>query len=824
MNIQLSEEFLRERGMGMTRLIEQDITDNWPRYQRIKQIRSIIDGSISSEMKLPWAGASAINIPLIREKELTMTPQLMSAFWGVDPVITVQRQGEEFYRQQTAEVQDFMNFAYMKDIPDLYETTETWLSEMVDCGLATLKPYWNKRYRRISEMHVVKLMYVAGDVDAAEQPVEQPREKTAMEMLVDVFGFFNPTGNTEDEVRGLVDANQLMDMTDAEVEGQEQPEPTEPYSEPQDEISALMDEMDEPIPVGEDVIGQRWDVFFIEDREKNWGEVEFLESTKIDEIRLRVSRDIIDQDNPRVDLLEIEDCILPFRAKNAQDAQRVSQRFWLSMEEIEDRVSSGKWNITDEEMKAIKAHSTKVTWHDQYNPGLQEQKDDRAGQRASETQERRIDRPKGYKPYNGNLVMCFEVYTRDDIGYGRREEVIYTIVYGIKKIVQARHLHEEFPHGRRPFITAKYKPMANRNHAEGMGDHLAALNLEINTLVNLINNNESLVNNPWFLYEPTSFTAGLLDGVSPGSGIPCNDPKGVVFPRFQATPLADMSMVTTLLMFADRVSVTPFMGGSTQMKNAPRTARGTFTMLNEGHLRTDMLVTRLQRTAWMELAEQLFGLYRDFCPDEKWYYVLRKEERIPKRMTKEQLRGRYEFSFTGNTINTNREALRNQAQIRFASLIVLPDYQMDPEARNALIEDFLNHWGDGADKRRLLPALPGHGSFDHPPFVQENENHVLEQGIPLMALPTDDHADHLRKMATFERSQAFELMDVSAVGVWAAHKRQHQVFLEQQMRQNMLSGGGAAPGGGGANNLPTGDTMANSGEGTGLSTLQGGVS
>jgi hypothetical protein len=224
----------------------------------------------------------------------------------------------------------------------------------------------------------------------------------------------------------------------------------------------------------------------------------------------------------------------------------------------------------------------------------------------------------------------------------------------------------------------------------------------------------------------------------------------------------------------------------------------------------------------MELTEQLFGLYKDFCPDEKWYYVTRKDDVIPKRMSKEQLRGRYEFSFTGNTINTNREALRNQAQIRFATLITLPDYQMDPEARNALIENFLDHWGDGSDKRRLLPALPGQGSFDHPPIGQQEENHILEQGIPLMALPTDNHADHLRHMASFENSKPFDLMEPHAVGVWVAHKRQHQVYLEQQMRQSMISGQGAQ--GVMANNVPTGESMGNSGTGAGLGTLEGGVS
>ena len=132
-------------------------------------------------------------------------------------------------------------------------------------------------------------------------------------------------------------------------------------------------------------------------------------------------------------------------------------------------------------------------------------------------------------------------------------------------------------------------------------------------------------------------------------------------------------------------------------------------LLGESHVKTDMLITRLQRGAWTELMEQLFGLYQEFCPDEKWYYVTRNNQRQRQRISRQMLRGRYEFTFKGNTVNTNRQFMQTMAQVRLNTGMSLPDTATDPLVRENLWKDFLKHWGDGADISRDLSqdhALP----------------------------------------------------------------------------------------------------------------------
>jgi hypothetical protein len=301
--------------------------------------------------------------------------------------------------------------------------------------------------------------------------------------------------------------------------------------------------------------------------------------------------------------------------------------------------------------------------------------------------------------------------------------------------------------------------------------------------------------------------------VRPGTGIPVQDTNGVFFPRFMQEPLANLGAVDMLMLFADRLTVSSLTTGHQPVRNAPRTARGTLALMAEGNVSIDNLVTRFQRTGFVELCHNILSLYQRYTPDEKWYYVTGNAE--PRRIRPEQLRGRMEFTFTGNTVNTNREVLRMLAQVRYNTIMTHPDMAVDPNARREALRDFLRHWSEGADISRLLPAMPGQGGYAHPPMTQQSENQAIASGIAVEVLPTDPHAEHLEVMERFERSAAFEAMPPEAVAVFAMHKRGHVQLMQHQMATQQQPAG---PGMG--NNVPTGMSQ---GGGTDMDALEGGV-
>lgn len=785
MSILLPVQFRERRGAFFSRLVEQDILDSWPRYQKVREYRALYYGTATSDMPLPWEGASNIHLPVMMEKVETFVPMVMSAFWGVDPVVNVRRSPEEYNSEQTDDVEQFMNFVLMKDIPEFYDTFETWVRNTGIDSMGYLHPWWNRSTRNVSMLHHLKKLYDTGDKMANEEEAIEAREKTATELLVEIFG---------------------------------------PIGEPLTSRSCLLGAW---ILEGEDTgdpLFTTWAVEFIEERLRYHATVKFVPARHIDEITAQVRRRVLERDGVEIDCVEFEDLILPYRSKSIKTADRVTQRYWLTVDEVERLWHSGEWDMDEKDMEILRGQSTRQYDAKHFDPQLQRQLDQILGERdtyRTESAENRRDVrvPESFGPYNKNKVQIFKVFVRDTVEEGEEPtEVIYHIPYALRKVVQADYLDEKFPHGMRPFIVSKYLPVSNRWAAIGLGDQLAAINMEVNTLINQINNAQALLTNPFFFYEPTALSGDKvpLQGIKPGQGIPVMSVQGVLFPTFNQQPLANVEVMTSVLMFADRLTISPMNSGSTQMKNAPRTARGTLAMLGEGHVKTDMLITRMQSGPWTELMEQVYGLYQEFMCDEKWHYITRKDGSVrPNRMSKLMMRGRYEFVFKGNTTNTNREVLRTMAQVRYNTLMTNPDSSTDPHVRKNITMDFLKYWGDGADADRLVPALPGEGAFQHPPMTQQDECKAIAMGMNVPILPTDAHAEHLQVMDTLEKQDQFALMPQYAVGLWASHKMAHMQALRAQVANSTLP---TSPGMG--NNVPEGMTLAGGGNDMGV--MEGG--
>jgi hypothetical protein len=552
---------------------------------------------------------------------------------------------------------------------------------------------------------------------------------------------------------------------------------------------------------------------FVEDRRQYAGvEVEFVPSPFVDEVNARVYRPVIAKDNVEVDNIDIENIVVPYRSKNLQEAPYVAQLYWLSYDEIKFRRRRGGWSLTEEDMVAIK---NAVTTTDQQevmpeNRDLRDITDRAVGQQAGTGRSRKS----ALAPYSANKALIFEVYLRDDLnGDGEYEELIYQIPYGLEKVVYACHLDEQFPHGRRPFPEIHSIPVNGQFLSLSLAEFLAPINVEVNAIVNLVHENQELINNPWFFYVPAMFTIDpqMLTNLKPGMGVPVADINSVMLPKFPQEPLANLSAVDSLLLFADRLTVSPQAMGSSQVRNAPRTARGTLALLSEGGIKIDAYIMAAQKGGWRELMHQIHSLYAHFGSDEKVFWVT--GDPTPRTLKRDALSGRFEFSFHGNSVNTNREVRRSIAQLRYQTLITNPLYAMDLNAMANLTRDLLRHFSEGIDIEELMPRVPGMGGT-HPPYSQDAENQMMMQLVPVSVLPTDDHANHMTVVQKLLQSPVFEQLPPEAVALIGNHFTMHANLLQQQAQQ-----GATAPGGNMANNQPTEMT----GAGGELSGLEGGV-
>jgi hypothetical protein len=289
-----------------------------------------------------------------------------------------------------------------------------------------------------------------------------------------------------------------------------------------------------------------------------------------------------------------------------------------------------------------------------------------------------------------------------------------------------------------------------------------------------------------------------------GQGIPVSNPGGIVFPDWGKAPLADMSVLDSALMFADRISTSPIMGGSTQARNAPRTARGTLALLSEGNLRVDILVSIIQREGLPEVMRQIAGLYSAYLPDEKHFYVTGRDKiRRPEIMARKMIRGQFEFTFKGNSTNTNPEIQRTLAQIRYQVAMTNPLYANDPIKMRELLRDLLMALSDPtADVERILPNLPGMGAEPHAPMTQKDELTMMRMRQPVAVLATDNDLQHLQEIDKLKNSPAIEQWDDVAIALLAQHEIAHLQQQQRKVQQAQVAAANA--GGGGEQNLSPG--------------------
>jgi hypothetical protein len=671
-----------------------------------------------------------------------------NAIWNVWPHVIVDRVPEEYDPEDTKLQEHFINWAVESDIPRFFLTTHGWFRNMLIDGVSTVKTRYVTRWRRTCEVHRIKTHLRQGEQGFSGGAVQQPqREKTAAEVLDELFG-----------------RQQWV-----------------PVEEPADN----------------EVI-----VNIIEDRRpiENVRVVFRGPSEFIDEADVLVYRPILVEDNPHVDVIEPEHLVVPHRTRDLQTAKRVTHVHFMTVEEIRHEASDQRfdpWTVDEEDWATLEAIS-------KGKPDKESRDARGALNRLSEHKDMVEGIHDNVTTQDKNSVPIWEIYKRADVdGDGELEEVVIQVSPHLQQVLHVTYLDTLNPHGRRPFASIHFQAPTDRFYMPGLAAHLAPINIQANITVNQVNDRQTLVSNPIYFYRPMALPQDpdQVRELEPGQGIETPDPGGINFPSWGTAPLADMQIMDISLAFADRIGTSPQLGGSNQSQNAPRTARGTLALISEGNLKVDVLIALAQKEGFAELFQQLFGLYATFMPDEKYFYATGGDrKKKPEMMARRLMRGKYEFKFRGNTVNTNPEVQRTLAQIRYQVASTNPLYAQDPVKFRELLRDFLDAHSDGTQSTdRILPDLPGEGAGSHPPMSQMEEITAMRFHRMIEPLPTDNHLKHMTIINKFVASPAFEQLDEVAVALIAQHHQGHQQALQRQQQIAALQAapGSAGDGGGG---------------------------
>lgn len=743
MAIKLAKKKRAERGVYFTEQIELAARNRKPLMDKIRTVRDYYyrkPGGFTSST--PWEGAVDIHLPVMMEKIETAVPKIVSAQWRADPFVNVRSPGGGNSDLATRGVEKFAGWAVHNDIPDSYVTTENFVRNMLIDGTSIGKVGYKRTWRHAIENTPVKMFYKEGDTTVFGESVEIPREKTEEEILAEVFG--------------------VGDLQEGGV------------------ISSKKS-------------GNSFKIVFVEGGRKLSATVTFEETDVLDEINVRAVRKVIECDSPTFDLVDLEDFVVPFRAKSVQSASWVAQKTWYTLNEVRELVKNGDWTLTKQQLAKLDGHKRAYDEDSE----VQADRDDQIGESVAAgttrtTTDKRID---------PNKVEIWEVYCRDYIEeIGEEINVIYYISEDLDYVVGAEYQDDIYPHGERPYIYSTYIPVPNRFYGISMAEILYAINTEVDHTISTVHNLTELIINPFYFYTPFAMTANgkLLNQLKPGTGVPTSDVNSVRFPEWSQQPLQLFhASFQTLMGYADKMTFSGLVAGDSNFRNAPRTARGTMYLGEQAEEKLSSIVEQLQATAWKDFVRQVISLYGRYVSGDKWFYVT--GEKNPRRVSARDLRHNYMYEFSGSLTSVNREQQRVLAHQRYVTLRSEPLYQTDLEARRNLVRDFLKHMTEGEGYEILVPAGPGQGGFEHVPMKQEDEITVMSLGRAVSPLPVDDHAQHMKVIDEFRKSEAFGNLEQHSVALLAAHYRAHESLHQEQilMQQRALEMGMTQQGVGG---------------------------
>ena len=240
--------------------------------------------------------------------------------------------------------------------------------------------------------------------------------------------------------------------------------------------------------------------------------------------------------------------------------------------------------------------------------------------------------------------------------------------------------------------------------------------------------------------------------------------------------------------------------------SALRTSSNMAIIAGQGEARPERILRRL----FMGLG-QIWAigheLNKHFLPDEKKVRVAGHKEQgedayiVVKR---EDLKGRFQFTFKANVFNASRAAAQ-QAIGNLLGVLVSPlTIQLgltDPDRIHNLLEDYTKSFGQDPE-RYLKPPLGGSTIT-----VEEAINTIMDSRLP-EGLPFEPAAVHFAKLQEFAASEAFGLLDQDQTQIFAQWGQTVAKIAQQQQQQAALAAaseqfGGQGGGQGGQGGQPS---------------------
>lgn len=371
-------------------------------------------------------------------------------------------------------------------------------------------------------------------------------------------------------------------------------------------------------------------------------------------VETEVERVIEKFNGPMVERVPVED-IVTVGDPNPQKSEAVIQACWYTASEL--------WTLVDQKIFRRDAVEEVI------KAGESMKVNDEAGMLKQTEHEISASGPVDVE-YDKKKYKIYEAHLRLDVdGSGIDSDIIVFVENHSRAILRATYLNRVMKTGMRPFHYIEFHKRNGSKHPIGLVELMYSIAKEIDAMHNIRIDTGILTSMPWGFYRPTSSSMKEEKlPVEPGAMIPLDNPsQDVFFPNLGSRTGFGFQEEQALMSQIERLtSISDISLGIVAGQGATRTATGTRALIGEANANLDIYLKRMNR-GWKSILKYLFHMLQDRLPDGFQFRVLGDDgnqywSQIESRM---ELAGMFDFELEGNSANSNKQILLEQANLLY---------------------------------------------------------------------------------------------------------------------------------------------------------------
>lgn len=464
-------------------------------------------------------------------------------------------------------------------------------------------------------------------------------------------------------------------------------------------------------------------------------------------------------EGPRIVTIDHENILFPGKAKNSSDVNEfpiIAEYMEFSKEDIMARSNEGLWLRKPCDLLIASGDSSNVSTGNTQIDDAQRLKD--AAQRVRTRQ--------SDAPTLRNAFGIYEVNCRVDVDHDSIEEdLVCWYAPSIRKIVRVTTLDRMNVSMKRNLHKVDFIRRPRRTFGIGMPELLYSTNKEIDAMHNQRIDFGTLASIPTFFFRPLSGLKGERIRLTPGEGIPMNNPQTDVFiPQFNTNVTFTRQEEGMLVGYAERMAALPAItsGQSPSPAGPASTATGMTTLLSQTGFDFDVILSRF-KVGYEGLLKNIHSLMTVRMPDGMKFRVfgagnseVLDADGLPiymEGMTRQRLYGDFDFKIRANDRALNREVEKQDALVLANILfnpILLQSGIVQPSNLYHITQNILSKRGEiEIDKFITKPENV------EAPLSIVNEIVILMQGQMPRIIMNDNHEEKIQKLNEYYNSDQF---------------------------------------------------------------------